>query len=173
MTQPAQTATAVSFYKIAPSDTITFGWNFTSLLVQPSSLTVSAVCADNGFTYPVGGANGDGVIPGTATSVLWDPYQYEQTPGVQQLAEASYTLHINDERGPNALGTPGMFQAYSGLKFALYKPGVATPLSQWQCPGCNSAYSLSARPGMIAVVVSLLVMMLSGWGLLRRAVAAR
>lgn len=128
MTMPPQTATA-SFYKIAPSNPITFGWNFTSLFVQPTSLTVSAVCNDNGNTYPVGGALGNGVLPGSATSVVWDPWAYEQSPGAVMLAQGSYTLHINDQRGPTALGTPGMFNAYSGLRFALYSPGVATPLA--------------------------------------------
>ncbi|KAG8931653.1 hypothetical protein FRC02_002419 [Tulasnella sp. 418] len=128
MTQPPQTASA-SYYKIAQNDFITFGWNFTYLLVQPTSLTVQAICGANGFTYPVGGASGDGVIPGTATSVVWDPYGYEQSPGVQRLAAESYTLRIMDERGATALGTPGMFNAYSGLKFALYKPKDPTPLS--------------------------------------------
>ncbi|KAG8862915.1 hypothetical protein FRB96_000335 [Tulasnella sp. 330] len=168
MTQPPQTAT-VSFYKIAPSNPITFGWNLTSLYVYPSSLTVSAVCTANGFTYPVGS-----ILPGTATQVVWDPWAYEQSPGVQQLAQETYTLHINDERGPTALGTPGMFSAYSGLKFALYKPGSATPLSDWQCAGCgtNAAYVVVIQPGFIALLVTTVVMFLSGWSVIRRGLAA-
>jgi len=172
MTQPPQTA-AASFYKIAPSNTITFGWNFTSLWVQPTSLTVLAIDSDLGYTYPVGGAQGNGIIPGSATEVAWCPYDYEQTPGVQPLAVATYTLHINDERGPQAIGTPGMFQAYSGLKFALYKPGAATPLSQWNCPDCSSATSLTIHPGLIALVATFTVMFLSGYSLLRRGLMAR
>ena len=59
-TQPPQTSD-ISFYKVASGAPITFGWNFTDLLVTPTHLTLSAVC-DNGNTYPVGLANG--VIPG-------------------------------------------------------------------------------------------------------------
>ena len=78
ITQPPQTAT--SFYKIAPSQPITFAWNFTYLLATPASLTLSAV-GENGNTYPVGPTNG--IIPGTATSVIWDPYSYNQNSGGQ------------------------------------------------------------------------------------------
>src|SRR5262245_58772807 len=73
ITQPPQTAT--SFFKIAQGQYITFAWNFTSLLSTPTHLTLSAVC-ENGNTYPVGPT--DGIIPGTATSVVWDPYGYDQ-----------------------------------------------------------------------------------------------
>lgn len=65
-TQPPQTA-AASYYKIAPSNPVTFGWNFTSVIVYPTSLTVSAYCQSNGNSYPVGPTNG--VIPGHATDV--------------------------------------------------------------------------------------------------------
>src|SRR5882757_3419222 len=65
---------STSFYKIAPSQSITFGWNFTGLYVTPTAITVAAVGA-NGNTYPVGPT--DGVIPGNAQSVVWYPYGYQ------------------------------------------------------------------------------------------------
>jgi len=168
MTMPPQTA-SISFYKIAPSNPITFGWNFTSLYVQPQTLTVSAVDTLRGYTYTIGGPSSNGILPGTASSVIWDPYAYEQQPGALQLAQATYVLHINDERGPNARGTPGMFEAYSGLKFALYKPGGATPLSSWVCPGCSAAERLQVNSSLMAVAITTLVMMFSGWAVIRRA----
>ncbi|KAG8893362.1 hypothetical protein FRC00_010643 [Tulasnella sp. 408] len=171
MTQPPQTANP-SFYKIAPSNIITFAWNYTSLYVTPTSITVTAFCAANGYNYPVGGANGDGVYPGTVTSITWDPYAYQNSPGAQALAQETYTLRIQDERGANAVGTPGMMNAYSALKFALYKPGQATPLDQWSCPDCNSATNLALHPGFISIVVTFTVMILSGYGLLRRGLAS-
>jgi hypothetical protein len=66
MTQPPQTA-ALSFYKIAQGQPITFGWNLTNVLITPTQLTVSAFCSANGNTYPVGPTNG--VIPGDSTQV--------------------------------------------------------------------------------------------------------
>jgi hypothetical protein len=124
ITQPPQSAT--SFFKIAPSQFITFAWNFTSLLSTPTHLTVSAVC-DNGNTYPVGPTNG--VIPGTATSVVWDPWSYDQANPNTPLAQASYTLNIWDDRGPGAPREPGLFQENSALKFALYTPQPYTPIA--------------------------------------------
>ena len=127
ITQPPQTAT--SFFKIAPSQPITFGWNITSLIVTPTHLTVSAVC-ENGNTYPVGPT--DGIIPGTATQVVWDLYSYQQANPSKPLAQASYTLSIWGDQGPTALRRPGYLQPNSGLRFALYTPEAYTPLSSGQ-----------------------------------------
>jgi hypothetical protein len=55
---------------------ITIGWNLTSVLATPTSLTLSAVC-DNSNTYAVG-PDPDGKVPGTATEVVWDVYSYNQ-----------------------------------------------------------------------------------------------
>ena len=135
ITQPPQTAT--SFYKIAPSQLITFAWNFSSILATPTHLTVSAVC-DNGNTYPVGPTNG--IIPGTATSVVWDVYSYQQNNPNTPLAQASYTLNIWDDRGPNAPRAPGYLQENSGLKFALYTPQAYTALSSGEQIMFNSYF---------------------------------
>ena len=124
ITKPPQTAT--SFYKIAPSEPVTFGWNMTSVLATPTHLTVSAIC-DNGNTYPVGPT--DGIIPGTATQVVWDLFAYQQANPNKPLAQATYTLSIWDDRGPTASIKPGFLQQNSALRFALYTPEAYTPLT--------------------------------------------
>lgn len=124
LTQPPQLST--SFFKIASGQLVTFGWNFTSVLATPTSLTVSAVC-ENGNTYPVGPT--DGIIPGTATTVVWDPYSYDQNNPSLPLVQASYTLHIWDDRGPNVGASPGYMSPNTALKFALYTPQAYTPIS--------------------------------------------
>lgn len=124
VTQPPQTAT--SFYKIAENQPVTFGWSFSDLIATPTHLTVSAVC-DNGNTYPVGPT--DGVIDGKATTVVWDLYSYQQAFPNTPLAQASYTLHIWDDRGPDAARAAGYLQPNSAVKFALYTPQAYTPLS--------------------------------------------
>lgn len=121
--QPPQTAT--SYFKIAPSNTIMFQWNFSYVLSTPTHLTVSAVC-ENGNTYPVGPT--DGVIPGDATSVTWDLWSYQQAHPATPLAPRSYTLNIWDDRGPGAPREPGLLQENSQLRFALYSPQAYTPL---------------------------------------------
>jgi hypothetical protein len=166
ITQPPQTA--VSFFKIAQGQLITFGWNFTYVLATPTHLTVSAV-GDNGNTYPVGPT--DGIIPGTATQVVWDPYAYDQANPNTPLAQASYTLHIWDERGSDAPRKPGYLQPNSGLKFALYTPQAYTPLaSGWSCGVCNGSLSnYTGHPAFPAIVAALIVVFLSGFGLIRHA----
>lgn len=124
ITQPPQTAT--SYFKIKQGVTATFGWNFTSLLSTPTHLTVSAFC-DNGNTYPVGPT--DGIIPGDASSVEWDLWSYNQANPGTPLAQTTYTLHIWDDRGPGAPLAPGLFHENNALRFAMYYPGSATPLS--------------------------------------------
>jgi hypothetical protein len=165
ITQPPQTAT--SFYKIASGQLVTFAWNFTGVLATPTHLTVSAVC-DNGNTYPVGPT--DGIIDGTATSVVWDPYGYDQLNPNTPLAQASYTLHIWDDRGPNPTMRPGYLQPNSAVKFALYTPQPYTPLnSGWTCAGCSgSVSSYTAHPAFAGIIATLFIVFLSGFSLLRR-----
>jgi len=163
ITQPPQTAT--SFFKIAPSQPITFGWNITSLIVTPTHLTVSAVC-ENGNTYPVGPT--DGIIPGTATQVVWDLYSYQQANPSKPLAQAGYTLSVWGDQGPTAVRRPGYLQPNSGLRFALYTPEAYTPLASWTCAACTSAASLAAHPASISLLVTLFLMVFSGFYLIRR-----
>lgn len=123
ITQPAQSVT--SYYKIGQGQLVTFGWEFSFLISTPASLTVSAVASGN--TYPVGPT--DGIIPGTATEVVWDVYAYQQKNPNLPLVEATYTLNIHDERGMNAGNAPGHLKANSGLQFALYTPQPYTGLA--------------------------------------------
>ncbi|PPQ90789.1 hypothetical protein CVT25_012618 [Psilocybe cyanescens] len=163
ITQPPQTAT--SFYKIAPSQPITFGWNMTAVLVTPTHLTVSAVC-DNGNTYPVGPS--DGIIDGTATQVVWDLFAYQTNNPNKPLAQATYTLNIWDDRGPGAPRRAGYLQQNSALQFALYTPQPYTALSDgWTCGACNSAMGYASHPAFISLFVTFFIMFFSGFHLLR------
>ena len=186
ITQPPQTQT--SYFKIAEGNTITFAWNFTYLLSTPTHLTVSAVC-DNGNTYPVGPT--DGIIDGSATSVTWDVWSYQQNHPNTPLAQATYTLHIWDDRGPGAARSPGLLQENDALQFAMYSPQAYTPLSStssvdtkrfrmtdrvanigWTCGGCNVSGAWStyiAHPAFVSLAATFVVMLLSGYSLLRQA----
>lgn len=99
----------------------------TSVLSAPQHLTLSAFCADNGNTYPVGPSNG--IIAGNALSVVWDPYSYQQANPGTPLAVGSYTLSIWDDRGPTALPAPGLLAPNNNLRFALYTTQAYTPLA--------------------------------------------
>lgn len=165
VTQPPQQST--SYFKVAQNQFITFGWNFSYILATPTHLTVSAVC-ENGNTYPVGPT--DGIIPGTATSVVWDPYTYQTTHPNLPLAQAKYTLKIWGDGGPDAVREPGVLTPNSALQFALYTPQAYTPIgSGWSCAGCSSAVSQHiAHPTFVALLATLMVVFISGSALLRR-----
>ncbi|KAG6379617.1 hypothetical protein JVT61DRAFT_10130 [Boletus reticuloceps] len=117
VTQPSQQSTP--FYKIAPSEPITFAWELSNIIVTPTHLTVSAAC-EHGNTYPVGPT--DGIIPGTATSVVWDTYAYQTSHPQLPLAQAEYTLEIWGDQGPDAQSEPGFLTPNSAVHFSLYTP---------------------------------------------------
>ncbi|KAI0088806.1 hypothetical protein BDY19DRAFT_890596 [Irpex rosettiformis] len=167
ITQPPQTAT--SYYKIASGEVITFAWNTSYVLVQPTSLTLSAIC-DNGNTYPVGPTNGH--ILGTASSVTWDLWSYQQNNPQTPLAQQMCTLHIWGDQGPGVQRSPGVISENNQLQFAMYSPQAYTPLINWTCPQCNTNASLSdyaTHPASLSLLVTIVVMFLSGWHLLRMA----
>ena len=173
-----------SYYKIAPGEYVTIGWNFTQLYVTPTSLTLSAV-GENGNTYPIGPT--DGVISGNARSVVWYPYGYQTANPTVPLAQETYTLHIWGDGGPSAVATAGYLEANSQLQFALYTPQPYTPLSSgkfyrlassqsdyyphtgWMCVGCGGALAqVVAHPASVAFVTTLVIVFLSGFTTLRR-----
>ncbi|KAK4056556.1 hypothetical protein OIO90_002404 [Microbotryomycetes sp. JL221] len=161
-TQPAITD-AVSYYKIASGNPITFGWEFTSLYVSPESLTFQAVCSANSFTYPVGPTTG---IPASETQLVWDPWQYAQSPNAIPFAQASYTLRVFDERGQGAAATPGYFNGANAIQyFALYSPAAYTPLAEgWRCVTCSFA-TVSAHlshPLLVAIPVTAALILIGG-----------
>ena len=138
ITQPPETT--IAFFKIAQSQPITFAWNFSYVLSTPASLTVSAIC-ENGYTYPVGPTNG--IIPGTATSVIWDAYAWQTNNPNSPLAQATYTLEIFDNRGPGSARSPGLLQPNNALRFALYTPQGYTPINSGQL-SCFPSQSLQS-----------------------------
>jgi len=144
---------------------MTFGWNLTSVLVTPSVLTFSAYCSSNKNTYPVGTVT----VPGTATTITWEPWSYQTGAGQQTpLVQGTYTLQVNDEQGTTANGEAGRFNYFNGLTFAFYTTQPYTPLAQWTCAGCeNGAKILAPNTAIIGVIATFAVMLISGWGLLR------
>ncbi|WWC72271.1 uncharacterized protein I206_106233 [Kwoniella pini CBS 10737] len=174
VTQPPSTASA-SYYKIAKDNWITFGWNMTSLYVQPKSLTVVASCSANGNIYPVGpsptasGNTSANVFPGNTTQVVWNPYDWEQIPGQVPFAEATYVLKIYDERGDGSAVKGGYLSPYAGTNFMMYRPGTYTSIADgWTCSTCSNAFGTFSQPVPLAIFTSLLITILSAWGILRR-----
>ncbi|KAN0060204.1 hypothetical protein ACQY0O_007533 [Thecaphora frezii] len=169
ITNPVQTADP-SYYKIASGVSVTFAWNFTSVLQYPSRLTVQAYCSENANTYKIAPTD----LPGTATSVVWSPYDYSisaaANPTLPQLIQATYRLQIFDERGRGVGNSPGLMSPNEKVTFALYNPQAYTPLaSGWICAACNRAPTLKTiNPAILALFATAVVMVASGYGLVMR-----
>lgn len=166
ITQPVQNADA-SYYKIASGVDVTFGWNFTSVLSYPTSLTLQAYCSSNKNTYPIT------VLPGTATQAIWNPYNYSVTAAQSNqpaLIAETYRLQVFDERGLSVGASPGVMQPNQKVNFALYVPQAYTPLaSGWICGSCTSAgIALQPSPLFVSIFAVLLATLMSGAHLLGR-----
>jgi len=165
-TKPIPTVT--SFFKVAPGNLITFGWNFTYVKATPEALTVLAKCA-NGYTYPVG-PDESGVIPGTATEVIWDIYSYQEAHPNTPLPQAACGMMISDERGLNERQRPGYLSPNFDLQFALYTPQAYKGFADgWECAVCSDASPtfIASHPAAISLLVTALICILSGFHLLR------
>lgn len=146
ITLPAVTAQP-SYYKIAPHESVTFGWQFTSLSKTPDRLYVMASCQANGNTYPI--APSPSGIPGDATQVTWYPYGYHldaQAQGLPDLAGATYRLLIFDDKGPDGVPKGGEFQANNMAQFAMYFPQAYTPLAGTHIPLIQIGRAFRVRP---------------------------
>lgn len=151
ITQPPQTADA-PFYKIGAHQTITFGWQYTSLSATPQRLFVVASCSQNGNTYPI--APSPTGIPGTQTNVTWDAFEYglqAHKQGNPDLVQGKYRLLIYDERGPSAAPKGGEFSPNNNAEFALYYPKPYTPLARTlrRSRACSPQNGRAARATLV------------------------
>jgi hypothetical protein len=113
---------AASYYKIGTS--VTFGWNYTSLIVTPTAVDILVSCAANQATYTL--ANNQTVKE--TGSVVWDTSLDEG--GEMPLLTDTYTLVIHDAaQAVTAIGQPGKLGTFSGFTFGMYLPQAYTPLA--------------------------------------------
>ncbi|KAJ2912963.1 hypothetical protein MD484_g7462, partial [Candolleomyces efflorescens] len=165
LTNPASLAGVTSLFKIYPTpatradgffnssqNAILFGWNVTGAILEPTSLSVRAVC-DNGYTYPIGGptpapttgsdtsdssTGGDGyddsgLVPYNQTLVTWDPVAQQARHPSTPLPVGVCTLQIFDPArsgGIAAAPRPGYVSPnQAALSFALYTGEAYTPFA--------------------------------------------
>ncbi|KAJ6262804.1 hypothetical protein Dda_1361 [Drechslerella dactyloides] len=111
------------YYKIG--QTVTFGWNYTSLSISPSAVNVAAFCSDNSQTYTIAQN-----LSIAKPSILWDTGSYAPKNDQPPLAMGIYTLLIYDEASAvTAAPTAGRLAAFNGFKFGMYTPKPYTPLA--------------------------------------------
>ncbi|KAK6341755.1 hypothetical protein TWF696_008818 [Orbilia brochopaga] len=140
------------YYKIG--QTVTLGWNYTSLSISPSAVNVAAFCSDNSQTYTIAQN-----LSIAKPSILWDTGSYAPKDGQPPLAMGIYTLLIYDEAAAvTAAPTAGRLAAFNGFKFGMYTPKPNIPLEEFDCPTCNknSAASLDVVALRMLVVTSVI-----------------
>ena len=121
MVTPSAIAQA-SYYKIG--DQITFGWNYTSLVVTPTAVDILVSCAANQATYTL---SSNSSVKETG-SVVWDTKADES--GTAPLLTETYTLVIHDAaQAGTAVGKPGYLGTFNSFTFGMYLPQSYTPLS--------------------------------------------
>lgn len=120
MLTPAAIA-APSYYKIG--DKVTFGWNYTSLLVTPSAVDILVSCSANSALYTLL-ANAS---VGSTGSVTWDTSAQET--GQNPLLTETYTLVIHDSQAAiTAQPQAGYLATYNQFTFGMYLRQAYQPL---------------------------------------------
>ncbi|MCJ1390505.1 hypothetical protein MMC18_003365 [Xylographa bjoerkii] len=121
MLTPAAIAPA-SYYKIG--DQITFGWNYTSLIVTPTAIDILATCSGCASAYTL---SNNASVKETG-SVVWDTSGY--ATGTNPLLTETYTLIIHDAAQPTtATAQAGYLGTYNSFTFGMYAPQPYTGLS--------------------------------------------
>lgn len=148
-----------SYVKI--NNFVTFAWNYTSLSVTPSAVDILASCSLNQETYTIATNQS---ITGPTQSVIWDTGAYQANATVPLLT-ATYTLIIHDA-AKDVSSTPmaGYLGTYDQFTFGMYTPLAYTPMAEWVCATCNSAFTAAERQTMFAIFAMAGITVLSfGW----------
>ena len=141
MLTPAAIAPA-SYYKIG--DQITFGWNYTSLIVTPTAIDILATCSGCASAYTL--ANNASVKE--TGSVVWDTSGY--ATGTNPLLTESYTLIIHDAAQPTtAAAQAGYLGTYDSFMFGMYIPQPYSDL------GSTSTFLITPLPILQILIVDI------------------
>lgn len=118
---------APSYYKIG--DQITFGWNYTSLVVTPTAIDIIVSCSANSAIYTL--SNNATVLP--TGQAVWDTKR--DANGENPLLTESYTLVIHDAaKDVTAAPSAGYLGSYSQFTFGMYVRQDYTPLNGKSAP---------------------------------------
>lgn len=160
LTEPP--ATSTTYYKIG--DKVTFGWNYTSLIIEPSAIDVLATCTLNDAMYTIASN-----MSFAKSSVVWDTEKFAAS-GTAPLLTATYTLIIKEAGTEIDDIAKAGHLAPMQHPFGMYKPQPYTPLDEYVCATCNSAMSDKERQAigfvltMAAIVVTSFTLFASGFG---------
>lgn len=140
--------------------TITWGWNYTSLQATPTAIDVLVSCSTASKTWTLT----QNMTYETKGSYTWDTHAYAETAVQNQLLTAEYTLLIYDaESSVKATAEAGYLSTFDGFKFGLYKPQDYQPLNEWNCATCSGAAGLDSKALGFAVSMSVITMLSFTW----------
>ncbi|KAA8909108.1 hypothetical protein FN846DRAFT_943534 [Sphaerosporella brunnea] len=164
MVTPAPTD-GYQIYKIG--DIVTFVWNYTNVIIQPTAINVVAYCQDASQDFTIS-ANASWPI----TSATWDTGEYQNT-ATAKLLVATYTLNIFDASKQKTAGpTAGYLYGYSQYQFGLYTPQPYTPLADFVCPTCaNDANAMDPMAFRMVLAMGLVAATSFTWFLTGRRMA--
>ena len=176
-----------TYYKIG--DTVTFGWNYTSLSIAPSNVDILVSCSANSATYTLS----NNASFASTGSVQWDTKPDET--GTAPLLTETYTLVIHDaSKDVTAVASAGQLGSYDQFYFGMYVPQAYTPrsgkqirkqshppaygdlkltvdgMAEWTCAVCSAALSDTERQalrfmfGMATVTVLSFTWFVGGFG---------
>jgi hypothetical protein len=127
------TTTGSALYRIGAS--ITFKWNYTSLLGTPTAVDVMVSCTPS-LTFTLT----QNMSYEATGSYTWDTNAYRQTALTNPLLTNEYNLLIYDaDGGASSVPDAGYLAPFSQFKFGLYTNKPYSNLSEWHCVTCNGA----------------------------------
>jgi hypothetical protein len=145
------------YFKIG--DFVTFAWNYTSVLADPSAVNVMATCTANQQLYTI--AMNQTFSNGTQ-AVTWDTGSYQATAVSDPLLTQTYTLIIYDAASSiSAQAQAGYLAVYDQYTFGMYTPQPYTPLNEFQCATCSAALSDMERRALGFMIGMSLITVLS------------
>lgn len=147
MTKPPITAANTPLYRI--SEYVTLGWNYTALEVPPKAIDVYVTQKDKQATFTLT----QNMTFTTAVNFVWNTTEQANDP-TNPLFTAEYSLMIKDSaKGFKDTTANGhLFPNIAAFSFGLYQAADYVPLSQYICPGCSGASTLSHSAGLAAVM---------------------
>ncbi|RDA87512.1 hypothetical protein CP532_1636 [Ophiocordyceps camponoti-leonardi (nom. inval.)] len=159
MLTPLPNIQPLPLYRIG--ETVTWGWNYTSLLATPTAIDVLISCSVAAETWTLT----NNMSFTTSVNYIWDT-NIQANMVEKPLLTEKYTLIVKDSdvdiNSPPQPGYLGVVKNF--FNFGLYAGKPYTPFSEWKCTVCSGADTLSDRQtGRLALIMSFLTVISYTW----------
>lgn len=157
MITPGIIAAASTLYKVG--DYVTFSWNYTNLLAEPTGVDVIVSCSAPGqaLTWTLT-AN---MTFETEASYIWDTTDDQDQDYIPEM----YTVIIkNSDSEITDVAGPGVLAAHTGATFGVYTGAPYVDYDEWECVGCNAAPPSTDRQALgFALIMSVITVGTFTW----------